>query len=459
MDAIGETVENVGLAQEIQKGLMKSMQKPPAFALWKEEIDAKKAELAGMSMESIEAMRLGKNIVAEWKQNGGEGEFKESSALEVLAKYLVAGKKSYAEPVNHKLFEEMRPLGKGAFGAVFLTFKKETGAPFAVKKMVKTIAKQNKMLRDVLVEREVLSKIRSPFCVNLNYAYQDDVTIYLVLTLMPGGDLSFVLHQRYPEKKDGKKGEFEKLPDGVVKFYGASMACGLQAIHDAGYVYRDLKPQNVLLDAEGFVRISDMGLTHDISKGPISQCSGTRGYWSPETIKKEPYTTQPDWWSLGVTMFVLYSDRTPFHGKDDESKDAATCSGEIDYKHGEPEDLQKVIGDLCTIDITKRLGCNGGLEEVKKHPYFAGFDWDALIAGTLEPQIKPNVNDINAPGKNEIAAFKKPKDVEWTEEDQAKFKEWDYMDPELWYDEAMFRIKKYKELSGGGGGGGCCTIA
>jgi serine/threonine protein kinase len=75
-----------------------------------------------------------------------------------------------------------------------------------------------------------------------------------------------------------------------------------QAIHDAGYVYRDLKPQNVLLTAEGTVLISDMGLAHDTTKGPIKQCSGTRGYWSPETIAKAPYTTQPDWWSLGVTM-------------------------------------------------------------------------------------------------------------------------------------------------------------
>merc|ERR1719316_662111 len=107
------------------------------------------------------------------------------------------------------------------------------------------------------------------------------------MTLMPGGDLAFLLQSRYSEAKKKEDRKFEPLGMPTLKFYSASMACGLQAIHDAGFVYRDLKPQNVLLDAEGQVRISDMGLTADITKGAIAQRSGTRGYWSPETVNKE----------------------------------------------------------------------------------------------------------------------------------------------------------------------------
>ena len=328
----------------------------------------------------------------------------------------------------------------------------------ATKKMVKAIAKKNNMLKDVLIEREVLAKIRSPFCVNLHYSYQDDIVIYLVLTLMPGGDLTFQLKSRYPDdKKKGK--EFNPFPDGTVKFYAASMALGLQAIHDAGYVYRDLKPQNVLLDANGQVRISDMGLTADVSKGPIKQCSGTRGYWSPETIKKEPYTFQPDWWSLGVTMFVLQSDKMPFKGNDDE-KDAMTVAGVIEYSHGEPQDMQEICSALCTVDITKRLGGTKGVEDLKAHPYFAGFNWAQLEAGEMEAPIVPNVNDINAPSAKDIEAFKPPKDVPWTDDDQKKFDSWDFMDEVIWQDEAIFRMKKKGEIGGKpSGGGGCCTIA
>ena len=157
---------------------------------------------------------------------------------------------------------------------------------------------------------QVLAKIRSPFCVNLHYSYQDASSVALVLTLMPGGDLACLLQSRYPSRGEGGKahGDFERLPDGAVRFYVASMALGLQAIHAAGYVYRDLKPQNVLLDSNGQVRISDMGLTADITKGGIKQCSGTRGYWSPETIRKEAYRAQPDWWSLGESRGALGVD-------------------------------------------------------------------------------------------------------------------------------------------------------
>jgi len=495
MDAIGESVENVGLAQEIQKGLAKSLQRPPKFAEWQADIDAKKAELSAMEgWDCYSKHRMVKNCVIAWAKAGnvdlslarrrssagqaGDGDkppteggvkanwddFKASSAMDICCKYIVAADKVYAEPVSPKQFEEMRALGKGAFGAVFLTFKKDTGAPFAVKKCVKTIAKENKMIKDVLIEREVLSKMRSPFCVCLNYAFQDKDVIYLVLTLCPGGDLGFLLQKQWSDAKKKEDRVFKPFPDGAVKFYAASMALGLQAIHDAGYVYRDLKPQNVLLDSDGLVRISDMGLTADVSGGPIKQCSGTRGYWSPETINKEKYTFEPDWWSLGVTMYVLFSDKLPFKGKSDEEKDASTVAGEIEYSHGEPDDLQKVISALCNKDMKARLGCSDGkglvgVADLKAHDYFKGFDWGRLELGTLPAPVEVNANDINAPGKNEIAKFVPPKGVSWTDEDQAAFASWDYMDKELWYDEAMFRIRKYNEIGGGGGGGGCCTIA
>ena len=236
-----------------------------------------------------------------------------------------------------------------------------------------------------------------------------------------------------------------------MRFYAASMAAGLQAIHDAGYVYRDLKPQNVLLDAEGQVRISDMGLTADITSGPIKQRAGTCGYWSPETINKEPYTTEPDWWSLGVTVFVLFSDKMPFHGKTDDERNEATLAGAIDFKHGEPAPLQALVAALCERDTTKRLGCTSGLRDLEEHAYFAGFEWEKLEYGQIDAPIKPNVNDINAPSAKDIAAFVPPKDVAWESDDQARFAGWDYMDVELFGDEAIARIRKRKELAKLGG--------
>ena len=371
MEGLAETIENVGLAQEIQKGLAPSLQKKPDWAGLQPKTDGFKEKFGAGTGWACFQTELGMYCITEWANTQGidismgrrksslsgneqktppteagveanwEG-FKTSPAFDVMCKYMALADEVAAQTPNQKLFEEVRPLGRGAFGAVWLAFKKDTGAPFATKKMVKCIAKQNKMLKDVLIEREVLAKIRSPFCVNLHYSFQDADNIALVLSLMPGGDLAFLLQTRYSETKKKEDRVFTPLSAQTLKFYAASMACGLQAIHEAGYVYRDLKPQNVLLDAEGQVRISDMGLTADITKGPIKQCSGTRGYWSPETIKKEKYTTAPDWWSLGVTVYVLTSDKMPFKGKTDEEKDAATLSGEIEYSHGESDEIQKV---------------------------------------------------------------------------------------------------------------------
>lgn len=485
---VTESIQDVGLADEIKNGLSGSLQKAPNFAALTDKIEAKKAAVGGMDPMSVAKMPLGKYVLKAWANNEGRNltlarrrssvgekvdnhsieptedgvkaawdDFKASAEFGVLCKYLALSDSLQAEAPNLKQFHEARPLGKGAFGAVFLTFKKDTAKALATKKMVKAIAKQNKMIKDVLIEREVLSKMSSRFCVGLHYCYHDDVTLSLVLTLCPGGDLDFLLKSR----TDKKKGGFNPLPTGALKFYIASMALGLQAIHDAGYVYRDLKPQNVLLDTEGQVRISDMGLTADVTKGPIKQCSGTRGYWSPETIKKEPYKTEPDWWSLGVTAFVLFSSKIPFHGHDDEEKDAATLKAEINYKHDEPQDLQEFISALCTVDMTKRLGATGGVKDIKAHPYMASVDWVRLEAGEIDAEIKPNPNDINAPSRSEVEAFKKPKDVEWTAEDEKAFDDWNFFNAELWQDEAIFRIKKKGEIkgAGGGGGGGCCTIS
>jgi serine/threonine protein kinase len=486
-------MEDLGLAQQIQKGLPSGQMKAIKWCA-AAELEEKKASLtADKSLDlysyplthfcmnhwarangiDLGAVKTRRNSVTR-KQSKEAGaaaptvdpsaevlkthwpDFSTSSQFTTLAKWMWYKDKLASQTPDKKEFVDMRPLGKGAFGLVSLEFKKDTGIALATKHMGKLLAKSNKMLKDIKTERDVLKKINSRFCVALHYAWQDADQLALVLTLMPGGDLKFMMQQQKPEKSD-----YKGLPDGCLEFYTASMACGLEAIHKAGYVYRDLKPMNVLLDANGQVRLSDMGLAKDVSAGPVSQKSGTRGYWSPETIKGEKYTYEPDWWSLGVTMFVLFSDRMPFHGKTDEAIDEATCKGEIDYKHGEPADVQSIISALCTIDTSKRLGCSNGLEEIKGHSYFTGknFDWVKLERGEYEAPYKPNVNDINAPGKDDVKAFKVPDGIKWEAEEQEQFKSWDYFNGTAWEDEAVTRIKKTKELEGGGGGGGCCTIA
>jgi len=487
MDDVGAMVQDVGLAQSIQNGLAKNQMKAPKFPE-PSAVESKVAEIKGGDPMAVWNNPLGKYLLEHFATQrsynlanasagqtppsaDGDGgykggaptadslksywdEFGSAPHISVFAKYVGLAAATKQEAITPKMFEEMRPLGKGAFGAVFLVFKKDTGMGMAVKKMKKRIGKQNHMLKDILIEREVLSKINSRFTVSLYYAWQDPDDVACVITLMAGGDLEFVMKGR----TNDKSGEYSPMDKAMIQFYAASISLGIEQVHKMGYVYRDLKPMNVLLDGEGQVRVSDMGLTADISKGPIKQCSGTRGYWSPETIQKQSYTTEPDWWSLGVTMYVFFSHKLPFFGKDEE-KDAMSVAGVIDFKHGEPDELQGIVSDLCKVDQKARLQ---GVTGLKAAPYFAGFQWDLLEQGKLEAPFKPNVNDINAPSASDIAAFKAPKDVTWDAEEVELFKNWDFFNEEMFLmEEAPSRIKKFKELTGGGGGGGggCCTIA
>lgn len=487
MEGMAEMVQDVGLAQSIQGGLPKNQMKKPNFGD-DAAIEAKKDALGAGGKLDMWKNPLGKYLLqhfatqrsydlskassgrrassaalmdAEAPYSGGEPteetlgsyweEVKKSKHFHTYAQYTTLKENTKAEPIGPKLFEEMRPLGKGAFGAVFLVFKKDTGMAMAVKKMKKKIAKQNKMLKDILIEREVLSKVQNPFCVSLYYAWQNDDDVALVITLMPGGDLEFMMKGR--ETKAG----YSPMSMDMLKYYGASMGLGLQAIHDMGYVYRDLKPMNVLLDGEGQVRVSDMGLTANITGGPIKQCSGTRGFWSPETITKQMYTTEPDWWSLGVTIFVLFCHKLPFFGTDEE-KDAMSVAGVIEFKHEEPDELKTFIMDLCNKDMPGRLK---GVSGLKGHAFYNGFDWPSLEQGKFDAPFKPNVNDINAPSSSDIDAFKAPKDIVWGDDEKKQFETWEFFNEKAWeMEEAIYRIKKMKELTGGGGGGGgCCTIA
>jgi len=490
LEDLGETMHNTGLAQAIQNGLPNSQSAPPEWPD-ADALAAKRQELKAAKPADAFAQPLCRFLVEAWAARNGVslsgaepssraaaagpseaglsarwGAFCESREFAVLAKYKCLEDCVASRPVAESMFHDMRPLGKGAFGHVSLVFKKDTGCAFATKKVKKLVAKEKRMLQDVLVEHRLLLQLRSNFCVSLHYAWQDKESLALVLTLCPGGDLSFLLKNRYinPEAKDRKAyGRFRPLPEGAVRFYAGSIALGLEAIHAAGFVYRDLKPQNVLLDAEGRVRISDMGLAADVSRGSVIGKCGTRGYWSPEQIKREPYRTLPDWWALGILMYVLHSDRQPFFapsGLDGEAKaaaiDQATCEQDIEFKHEEPAELQQVIRALCERDTSRRLH---GVEQLMAHEYFQGFDWERLEQGRMEAPVLPSLNEINAPSAKEIEEFKVPEGVEWGPEDVKLFEKWNYASRKLWQEEAIERIKRMKEVSDAPSAGyACCSV-
>lgn len=213
-------------------------------------------------------------------------------------------------PITKNTFRMYRVLGKGGFGEVCACQSRSTGRMYACKKLEKKRIKKRKGEIMALNEKQILQKVNSRFIVNLAYAYESKDSLCLVLTLMNGGDLKFHIHHMQEEVNEER-----------ALFYVAEITCGLQHLHSNRIVYRDMKPENILLDDLGHIRISDLGLAIEIPDGEkIKGRVGTVGYMAPEVVKSEYYTFSPDWWGLGCILYELIEGQSPFRQRKEKVK-------------------------------------------------------------------------------------------------------------------------------------------
>ena len=219
-------------------------------------------------------------------------------------------KKLERMPITKNTFRMYRVLGKGGFGEVCACQSRSTGRMYACKKLEKKRIKKRKGEIMALNEKQILQKLNSRFIVNLSYAYEAKDSLCLVLTLMNGGDLKFHIHHMNEEVNEER-----------ALFYAAEITCGLQHLHNNRIVYRDMKPENILLDDQGHIRISDLGLAIEIPEGEkIKGRVGTVGYMAPEVVKGEYYTFSPDWWGLGCILYELIEGQSPFRQRKEKVK-------------------------------------------------------------------------------------------------------------------------------------------
>lgn len=331
-------------------------------------------------------------------------------------------------PVGKPDFEVLRILGKGGFGLVYACTKRTTGTLYAYKEMDKVIIKSKKAQALCISERNILTKVNSPFIVCLKYAFQTKKKLVLVLDLLMGGNLAYHL-----------RSETLFLED-QVKFWAAQIVCGLDHLHSTGFVYRDLKLENILLDEDGNCSISDLGLAIKVSPTLSGKC-GTRGYWAPEMLvrgqdgKRLCYNHTVDWWSFGCVVYELLYGKCPFRTKsarqlhDDKQQayDIATLEMEPDYdlQCFSPEAI-KFLKALLNRDPKCRLGANGAAE-VKATSFFSGIDWRAIESKTIQSPFRPGKH-INAAAQSDIGSFDRSivENVTWDEEDDIVYKGWEY---------------------------------
>jgi protein kinase X len=276
-------------------------------------------------------------------------------------------------------FVLMQTLGTGTFGKVRLCRQKTTNKFFCLKILSKERIVQLKQTEHVKSEKSVLAQISHPFIVKLYATFQDRVNLYFLLEYVSGGELFSCI------RRSGR------LPNTTARFYAAEIVLAIRYLHSLNIAHRDLKPENLLLDSDGHVKLSDFGFAKYIGDKTWTMC-GTPEYIAPEIILSKGHDKAVDWWSLGVLIYEMLVGRPPFYGEHHFEIFEKILSRKFDmpnFLHPEARDL---IDKLLVVDITKRLGsARGGVEEVMRHPWFSGLDWDALYMRQIRAPINPGV--------------------------------------------------------------------
>ncbi|XP_065451667.1 ribosomal protein S6 kinase alpha-5 isoform X3 [Chrysemys picta bellii] len=347
----------------------------------------------------------------------GSAEEGELPLLTVKHELKNANLTGHAEKVGIENFELLKVLGTGAYGKVFLVRKisgHDNGKLYAMKVLKKaTIIQKAKTTEHTRTERQVLEHIRqSPFLVTLHYAFQTDTKLHLILDYINGGELFTHLSQR------------ERFTENDVQIYIGEIVLALEHLHKLGIIYRDIKLENILLDSNGHVVLTDFGLSKefltDENERAYSFC-GTIEYMAPDIVRggDTGHDKAVDWWSLGVLMYELLTGASPFTVDGEKNSQAEISRRILKSEPPYPQEMsalaKDVIQRLLMKDPKKRLGCgSGGADEIRQHPFFQGYSFVAPSilfkrnAATVDP-VQFHMG-VERPGVTTIARSAMTKD-------------------------------------------------
>ena len=281
-------------------------------------------------------------------------------------------------------FKILKVIGRGSFGKVCLVEYLPTHEVYAMKSLKKDVLIEQEQIENTLLEKEILQTIDYPLLCGLVFCFQTEERIYFILPFLSGGEL--FQHLR----------KFRTFDEEKVRFYGAQIAMALEYLHNKGIIYRDLKPENILMDENGYLRLTDFGMAKKLgdNEKAMSFC-GTPEYLAPEIITMEGHDKSADWWSFGILLFEMLCGLPPFYVENLDKMYELIKNSPVKFpkRITLQEDTKDIIRKLLEKNPKKRLGSQSGLEEIKKHPFFAGVDWDMILQKKVPAPFIPKLED------------------------------------------------------------------
>uniref|UniRef100_A0A672GMX3 Protein kinase C n=1 Tax=Salarias fasciatus TaxID=181472 RepID=A0A672GMX3_SALFA len=297
-----------------------------------------------------------------------------------------------AKRMNLHDFVFIKVLGKGSFGKVMLAELKGSDEVFAVKVLKKDVILQDDDVDCTLTEKRILALARKhPYLTQLYCCFQTKDRLFFVMEYVNGGDLMFQIQRS------------RKFDEARSRFYAAEVTSALMFLHRHGVIYRDLKLDNILLDAEGHCKLADFGMCKEGILNGVTTTTfcGTPDYIAPEILQELDYGPSVDWWALGVLMYEMMAGQPPFEADNEDDLFESILHDDVLYPVWLSKEAVSILRAFMTKSPNKRLGCvvAQGLEEaIKLHPFFREIDWTLLEQRKIRPPFKPRIKtkrDVN----------------------------------------------------------------
>jgi serine/threonine protein kinase len=296
------------------------------------------------------------------------------------------------EKINLDEYKLEQKIGKTNLASVYICRHIKTNKIYTMKIMKKIDVLHSKIVERLTNEFKIMANVYHPFIIELKGINNTNpYTLNFLFEFIPGGTLNSLIKSH------------KRLPITNARFYLASLVTVIDYLHKRNIIYRDLNPENILINSNGFIKLADFSFAKKLENNDVTySVCGQPEYYSPEMINKLGYNTSSDFWSLGIFLYEMLIGCTPFMDQDPMKIYQKINKAKVIFPKFMDKNTKMIIKQFLTIDVNKRLGCSKkGVFEIVDHPFFEGFDWKGLLYRTLEPPFIPVVN-----GPNDISNYK-----------------------------------------------------